>query len=146
MIGKRGTRWALVLALFRALAPGTGAQAPAHPQPGGAPRIGLVLSGGGARGAAHVGVLQVLEEQRVPIHAVVGTSMGAVVGAMCAAGWTPEEMERELASSDWDVVPAGSLTLAIRTLLGPVYLTAGYARGGSLAACLSIGRSGAAPW
>ena len=46
------------------------------------PRIGLVLSGGGARGAAHVGVLKVLEEMRVPIDAVAGTSMGAVVGGL----------------------------------------------------------------
>ncbi|HEY7658842.1 MAG TPA: patatin-like phospholipase family protein, partial [Burkholderiales bacterium] len=45
------------------------------------PRIGLVLSGGGARGLAHVGVLKVLEELRVPVHCVTGTSMGAIVGA-----------------------------------------------------------------
>ena len=44
------------------------------------PRIGLVLSGGGARGSAHIGVLKVLEELRIPIHVVVGTSMGSLVG------------------------------------------------------------------
>ncbi len=50
------------------------------------PRIGLVLSGGGARGLAHVGVLQILEEQKIPICAVAGTSMGAYVGSLFAAG------------------------------------------------------------
>lgn len=66
------------------------------------PRIGLVLSGGGARGAAHVGVLKVLEDLRIPISAVVGTSMGALVGGTYAAGMSPEEMERRLTSADWD--------------------------------------------
>src|SRR5512135_3705561 len=49
------------------------------------PRIGLALSGGGARGAAHIGVLQVLEEHRIPIDCVSGTSMGAVVGGLYAS-------------------------------------------------------------
>ena len=52
------------------------------------PRIGLVLSGGGARGLAHVGVLKVLEELRVPVDAVAGTSMGAVVGGLASGGNT----------------------------------------------------------
>lgn len=56
-------------------------------------KICLVLSGGGARGAAHVGVLKVLEEYRVPIHCIAGTSMGAVVGAAYATGTTIPEME-----------------------------------------------------
>ena len=69
-----------------------------------APRIGLALSGGGARGIAHVGVLKVLEELRVPIHCVTGTSMGAIVGATFAAGRTPEEMERLVLDVDWDEI------------------------------------------
>ncbi len=60
-------------------------------------KIGLVLSGGGARGAAHVGVLKVLEEYRVPIHCIVGTSMGALVGASYATGTSVEEMEQIIA-------------------------------------------------
>lgn len=56
-------------------------------------RIGLVLSGGGARGAAHVGVLKVLEELRIPIDCIAGTSMGAIVGAGYASGTTTAEME-----------------------------------------------------
>ncbi len=65
------------------------------------PRIGLVLSGGGARGIAHAGVLQVLEELRVPIDVVAGTSMGALVGGVFATGHTPEEIRKILLSIDW---------------------------------------------
>jgi NTE family protein len=58
------------------------------------PKICLVLSGGGARGAAHVGVIKVLEEYRIPIHCITGTSMGALVGGSYATGTTVPEMER----------------------------------------------------
>ena len=60
------------------------------------PKICLVLSGGGARGAAHVGVLKVLEELRVPVHCITGTSMGALVGASYASGSSVSEMEEIL--------------------------------------------------
>src|SRR5437867_8982682 len=50
------------------------------------PRLGLVLSCGGARGLAHVGVIQVLEEARIPVAAIMGSSMGAYVGSLWAAG------------------------------------------------------------
>lgn len=66
------------------------------------PRIGLVLSGGGARGAAHVGVLKVLEEMRIPISAIAGTSMGAVVGGAYASGVGVGRLEKELTNADWD--------------------------------------------
>ncbi len=56
------------------------------------PSIGLVLSGGAARGIAHIGVLQALKEAELPIHAVAGTSMGAIVGAFFAAGIPPKGM------------------------------------------------------
>lgn len=69
------------------------------------PRIGLVLSGGGARGSAHVGVLRVLEELRIPIDFVVGTSMGAIVGGLYAYGLSPAELEANLVRTgrptDW---------------------------------------------
>ncbi|CAM2010765.1 patatin-like phospholipase family protein [Acanthopleuribacter pedis] len=65
------------------------------------PRIGLALSGGGARGYAHLGVLRVLEEQRIPIHAVAGTSMGAMVGGLYAAGLPLERIEAIMADLDW---------------------------------------------
>ena len=56
------------------------------------PRIGLVLSGGGARGAAHIGVLKVLEELRVPVDYIAGTSMGSIVGGSYASGNTVDQM------------------------------------------------------
>jgi NTE family protein len=56
------------------------------------PKIGLALSGGAARGIAHVGALQALQELNVPIHAIAGTSMGAIVGAFFAAGIPPQDM------------------------------------------------------
>lgn len=72
--------------------------------PGARPKTCLVLSGGGARGAAHVGVIKVLEELRVPIDCVVGTSMGSIVGAAWVSGTTTDEMEEALKTADWDVV------------------------------------------
>lgn len=65
------------------------------------PKIGLVLAGGGAKGAAHVGVLKVLEEMRIPIDYVAGTSMGSVVGGLYASGMSPEDIEREIKQIDW---------------------------------------------
>lgn len=65
------------------------------------PRIGLVLGGGGARGAAHIGVLKELERQRIPIDAIAGTSMGAIVGGLYATGMTPEELEDIVTTLDW---------------------------------------------
>jgi NTE family protein len=68
------------------------------------PRIGLALSGGGARGAAHIGVLKVLDELRVPVDCVAGTSMGAVIGGSFASGTTPAEMEQVIDKTDWNDV------------------------------------------
>jgi NTE family protein len=78
----------------------------AQPVTGAAPdaarqRVGLVLGGGGARGAAHVGVLQVLEKLRIPVDCVAGTSMGALVAAAYASGIAPQQMAKELAQADW---------------------------------------------
>jgi NTE family protein len=70
----------------------------------GRPKIGLVLAGGGARGASHVGVLKVLERERIPIDYVAGTSMGSIVGGMYAAGMSPEEIELQMAAVDWEGV------------------------------------------
>jgi NTE family protein len=72
-------------------------------------RIGLVLGGGGARGAAHIGVLKVLEREHIPIHAIAGTSIGAVIGGLYAAGYSPEEIETAINSIDWvDIFHDGS--------------------------------------
>ncbi len=66
-----------------------------------AERIGLVLGGGGARGAAHVGVLKVLEREGIAVDFIAGTSMGAIVGALYASGHRPDEIEAILESIDW---------------------------------------------
>ena len=70
----------------------------------GRPKIGLVLSGGGARGVAHIGVLKVLEELRVPVDMVLGTSMGSLVGGIYASGLTPDELEAKVRTIDWDTI------------------------------------------
>ena len=65
------------------------------------PKVGLVLGGGGARGAAHIGVLEVLEQLRVPVDCVAGTSMGALVAGAWVSGLDAATMRRELAKADW---------------------------------------------
>ena len=75
------------------------AQEPASPA---RPRIGLVLSGGGARGAAHIGVLQVLEELHVPVDCIAGTSMGAIVGGLYAYGLSPARIEQVMTRQGMD--------------------------------------------
>ncbi|MGH7674080.1 MAG: patatin-like phospholipase family protein, partial [Gemmatimonadales bacterium] len=66
-----------------------------------APRIGLALSGGSARGLAHIGVLQVMEELGVTVDVVAGTSMGAVVGGLYAAGYGPDSLAGIVRQLDW---------------------------------------------
>ncbi len=68
------------------------------------PRIGLVLSGGGARGLSHVGVLKVLEALQIPIDVITGTSMGAIVGGLYASGMRAADLERELRTVKWGEV------------------------------------------
>ncbi len=70
------------------------------------PKIGLVLSGGGVRGLAHIGVLRVLHELHVPIDLVVGTSMGAVVGGAFASGRNLDELENFVQATDWPAILA----------------------------------------
>jgi NTE family protein len=88
----------LIAALLLVAAPGRSDSTPPLPKP----RLALVLSGGGARGAAHIGVLKVLEELHVPVDFIAGTSMGSVVGGLYASGLTPAEMETLVATTDWD--------------------------------------------
>ena len=65
------------------------------------PKIGLVLSGGAARGTAHVGALKALEELNIPIDAIVGNSMGAIIGGLYSAGMSPDEIEHWFETADW---------------------------------------------
>ncbi|QDA60301.1 patatin-like phospholipase family protein [Hymenobacter jejuensis] len=72
-----------------------------------AQRVGVVLSGGGAKGLAHVGVLKVLEKNHIPIDYIIGTSMGSVVGAMYAAGYSPTEIEKIVADPQFQYWVSG---------------------------------------
>ncbi len=96
------TRISIALATALAVAcgglPEAGAQAPAKTA---RPKVGLVLGGGGARGGAHMGVLEVLEELRVPFDCVAGTSMGALVSGAYVAGVSPAEMKDTISKTDW---------------------------------------------
>ncbi len=96
---------AIVIAGLAAPRPGLAADTAATTAtPAGSPRIGLALSGGGARGIAHIGVLKVLEELRIPIHCVTGTSMGSIVGGTFAAGLTPMELQKAVLKADWNEI------------------------------------------
>lgn len=64
-------------------------------------KVALVLSGGGAKGAAHVGVLKVVDEMGIPIDYIVGTSIGAIVGGLYATGYSPEQLEDLIKNSNW---------------------------------------------
>src|SRR5271167_3146149 len=112
-MGKRRSRLGLAAALIASCAWSAGgdmrtAAADSAPAPNatlaqgaGRPRICLVLSGGGARGMAHIGVLKVLEDLKVPIDCIAGTSMGAVVGGLYASGMSAGEIDATMRSVDW---------------------------------------------
>ena len=72
-------------------------------------KVGLVLAGGGAKGFYHIGVIKALEENNIPIDYVAGTSMGAIVGALYAAGMTPDQMERLILSGDVEKWAMGNI-------------------------------------
>ena len=73
------------------------------------PTVGLVLSGGGAKGIAHIGMIQALEDAGIPIDYITGTSMGAIVGGLYASGYSPAEMIELIASRDFSYWSAGRI-------------------------------------
>ncbi len=79
-------------------------------------KIGLVLSGGGAAGIAHIGVLKALEERGIPIDYITGTSAGALVGSLYACGYSPEEIEAYVLSEDFQLMTSGKLGVDKRFL------------------------------
>lgn len=99
MLSRRmvGRRWPVLLSILL-ICQTAGAQTKATPRP----RIGLALSGGGARGLAHIGVLQWMEENHIPVDDIAGTSMGGLMAAMYATGMSPEEMRRFVEGIHWD--------------------------------------------
>lgn len=72
--------------------------------------VGLVLSGGGATGIAHVGVLKALEENEIPIDYISGTSAGALIGSLYAAGYSPQEIQAFVLSEDFQLMASGKIT------------------------------------
>ncbi len=68
------------------------------------PKVGLVLSGGGAKGLAHVGVLKKIEELGIPVDYIGGTSMGSIIGGLYAMGYSADSIEKIVAASDWDAI------------------------------------------
>ncbi len=101
LIARLGLAWGLgAIALCAFVCP-AGAQQSSGPPPPVRPRICLVLSGGGARGMAHIGVLKVLEDLKIPIDCIAGTSMGAIVGGLYASGMTARQIEATMRSVDW---------------------------------------------
>ena len=68
------------------------------------PKVGLVLSGGGAKGAAHIGVLKALEELKIPIDYVVGTSMGSIMSGLYSVGYTSDELDTLISNLDWSLI------------------------------------------
>src|ERR1700678_1754796 len=103
-MGKLAKRLGLVCALaasYQWVYAAAPPNAPAAPPAEVRPRICLVLSGGGARGMAHIGVLKILEELKVPIDCIAGTSMGAVIGGLYASGMTASQIDETIRSVDW---------------------------------------------
>src|SRR5262245_66672430 len=101
-VRKAGVSMALgLLGVFAAVA--MAAQTPTTTSPH-RPKIGLALGGGGARGIAHIGVIQALEEMHIPIDYIAGTSMGSIAGGMYACGFTPPEMQKLIEGIKWDTL------------------------------------------
>ena len=77
------------------------------------PKIALVLSGGGAKGLVHIGVLKVLEEEGIPVDLIVGTSMGSLVGGIYSIGYTASEVEDLVKSLDWETTLSDDVPRAV---------------------------------
>ena len=80
------------------------------------PKIGLVLGGGGAKGAAHIGVLRYLEEHNIPVHCIAGTSMGAIVGGLYALGYSAGQLDTLISNIDWDAYLGGTVDRSVRSV------------------------------
>ena len=87
--------------------------------------VGLVLSGGGASGLTHIGVLKALEERGIPIDYISGTSAGALVGGLYAAGYSPKEIEEFVLSEQFQLMSTGKVNSEKRFLFNEEDLNAG---------------------
>lgn len=88
------------------------------PEPGDTdrPKIGLALSGGGARGTAHIGILKALEEMEIPVDYIAGTSMGAIIGGMYASGYRADEIRKIVIEMDWEGAMRDKPDRVLRTM------------------------------
>lgn len=82
----------------------------------GRPRVGLVLSGGGAKGTAHVGVLKVLEKAGIPVDFIAGTSMGSIVGGLYASGYSASQLDSIVKTQDWKLLLSDKTELSSQSL------------------------------
>ena len=129
LVGKRFPAF-LLAGLFLLLTAGPGfgaatadeptavaATAAAKPLKSNRPKVGLVLSGGGAKGIAHVGILKIIEELGIPVDYITGTSMGSIIGGLYAYGYSAAELDSILRAADWDVL------LSDKAIRSDIYLT-----------------------
>ena len=86
-----------------------------------AQKVGLVLSGGGAKGLTHIGIIRALEENNIPIDYITGTSMGAIVGSLYAMGYSPDDMETLLKSEDFKRWYSGEVEEKYCTILRRIF-------------------------
>ena len=84
------------------------------------PKIGLTLSGGGAKGLAHIGILKAIDSAGLKIDYITGTSMGGIVGALYATGYTGRQIEVMTKDIDWDVLFSNNISLKTITLAGVI--------------------------
>lgn len=87
------------------------------------PRVGLVLGGGGARGLAHIGVLKILREENIPIDVIAGTSVGALIGGLYAAGVSVEKLERLIEDIGWEKITNLSAEAVVKLLVAEKLLS-----------------------
>ena len=91
----------------------SGAQLPGQPawSEGQRPKIGVVLSGGGAKGIAHIGILKALEEEGIRPDYIAGTSMGSIIGGLYALGYSAGQLDTIIRSVNWDLVLSNNIPL-----------------------------------
>lgn len=110
------------------------------------PKVGVVLSGGGAKGSAHIGALKVIEEMGIPVDFVAGTSMGSIIGGLYSLGYSPAEMDSLISGVDWSVIMSNNVSRSQLSFLDKEHksrylLTVPFTTAASLERKMEVGRS-----